>query len=114
MFIFLLSLAGVPPLGGWIGKYYIFATLIKGHLEGVTGGNLMLWFAVALAINSVIAAYYYFRIVKAMFFDKTRERMTAPVARGPLLTTLLVSLILTLAVGLWPKPFLDWVSHMAL
>lgn len=114
MFIFLLSLAGVPPLGGWIGKYYIFATLVKGYLEGLSGGNLMLWFAVALAVNSVIAAYYYFRIVKAMFFESTRERMARPVVGGPLLTALYVSLILTFAVGLWPQPFLNWVSRMAL
>lgn len=114
MFAFLLSLAGVPPLGGWVGKYYIFASLLKGHQEGLTGGNLMLWFAVALAVNSVIAAFYYFRIVKAMFFGESRERMPRPVAGAPLLTAVVVCLMLTVAVGVFPQPFLDWVARMAL
>jgi NADH-quinone oxidoreductase subunit N len=61
--IFLASLAGLPPLAGFIGKFYVFAA-------GVNAGLIAL--VVAGALNSVLSLYYYFRIVKAMFFDEPR------------------------------------------
>jgi NADH-quinone oxidoreductase subunit N len=61
--VFLASLAGLPPLAGFIGKFYVFAA-------GVKGGVVML--VVAGALNSVISLYYYFRIVKKMFFEEPR------------------------------------------
>ena len=114
LFIFFLSLAGIPPLGGWIGKYAIFATLLKGYLEGVTGGNLMLWFAVILAVNAVVAVVYYFRVVKAMFFEPVLGRTPKVATPLPLMAVVVISLVFTFAVGLWPQPFWDWVSRMTL
>jgi NADH-quinone oxidoreductase subunit N len=61
--VFLTSLAGLPPLAGFIGKFYVFAAGIKGGMVALV---------VAGALNSVIALYYYFRIVKKMFFEEPR------------------------------------------
>ena len=61
MLIFLLSLAGIPPTAGFIGKYFIFLSLIE------TGHYYLAVLAVAYA---VVALYYYFRIVVAMFMKK--------------------------------------------
>jgi NADH-quinone oxidoreductase subunit N len=61
--IFLASLAGLPPLAGFIGKWFVFGA-------GIRGGAIVL--VLAGALNSVIALFYYFRIVKAMFFDDPR------------------------------------------
>ena len=58
MLIFLLSLAGIPPTAGFIGKYYIFLSLVEtGHY----------YLAVLGVAYAVVALYYYFRIVVAMF-----------------------------------------------
>jgi NADH-quinone oxidoreductase subunit N len=61
--VFLASLAGLPPLAGFIGKFYVFAAGIKGGVVALV---------VAAALNSVVSLYYYFRIVKTMFFDEPR------------------------------------------
>jgi len=63
--VFLASLAGLPPLAGFVGKFYVFAA-------GMNGGVIAL--VVAGALNSVISLYYYFRIVKKMFFEEPRPQ----------------------------------------
>jgi len=101
MLIFLLSLAGIPPTAGFIGKYYIFLSLIEtGH-----------YYLAVLGVGyAVVALYYYFRIVVAMFMKK-------PVDTTPLVTSLGlrvalgVTLIMTLAVGIYPQPFIVWAQE---
>jgi NADH-quinone oxidoreductase subunit N len=60
MTIFLLSLTGVPPFVGFIGKFYLFSAVIDAKIW---------WLAIVGIANSVVSLYYYMRIVKAMFFD---------------------------------------------
>jgi NADH-quinone oxidoreductase subunit N len=60
MTVFLASLAGLPPLAGFIGKFYVFGAGIRGGLVALV---------VAGALNSVVSLYYYFRIVRRMFFE---------------------------------------------
>ena len=62
--ILLLSLAGLPPFAGFIGKFYIFRSLI---IEDLT------WLAVIGVIGSVIAAYYYLKLIKIMYLDSAEE-----------------------------------------
>ncbi len=61
MAIFLFSLAGIPPLAGFVGKFYLFAAIIRSE-----------FYALALigALNSVVSLYYYARIVRTMFLDQ--------------------------------------------
>jgi len=59
-----LSLAGIPPLVGFFGKYYVFVAAVEAGL---------VWLAVAGAIASVIGAFYYLRLVKVMYFDPASE-----------------------------------------
>ena len=65
MTLFMVSLTG-PPTAGFIGKFYIFAALIKG-------GGAYYWLVLAGGINSVISLYYYLRVVKVMYFDGERK-----------------------------------------
>ena len=58
--VFMFSLAGIPPLAGFIGKFYVFKAAVDAGL---------IWFAVAGVVLSVVGAYYYLRIVKIMYFD---------------------------------------------
>jgi NADH-quinone oxidoreductase subunit N len=96
MLIFLLSLAGIPPTAGFIGKYYIFLALLE------TGHYLL---AALAALYVAVAIYYYFRIVRSMFISE-------PVAAPPLESTvglrvaLAVTGVLTLIIGVYPEPFL--------
>ena len=62
--ILLLSLAGLPPLAGFFAKFYIFRSLIIGD---------MLWVAVIGILGSVVAAYYYLKIIKIMYLDDSEE-----------------------------------------
>lgn len=62
--IFMFSLAGIPPLAGFIGKFYVFMAAVDAGL---------VWFAVLGVVLSVVGAYYYLRIVRIMYFDEPAE-----------------------------------------
>jgi NADH-quinone oxidoreductase subunit N len=66
MAIFLLSLMGIPPLIGFMGKLYVFAAIIER-------GPVFYWYAVVAAVNAAIAAFYYARILKTMIIDAGNE-----------------------------------------
>jgi len=96
MLIFLLSLAGIPPTAGFIGKYFIFLSLIETHH----------YILAVLAVGyAVVALYYYLRIVVAMFMKKALD--TVPLATGPGLSVALgLSLGVTLLLGIYPQPLI--------
>jgi NADH-quinone oxidoreductase subunit N len=70
MAVFLLSLMGIPPLVGFMGKLYVFAAIIEK-------GSALYWFAAIGAVNAAIAAYYYARILKTMIIDPGNEEKPA-------------------------------------
>ena len=65
MTIFLLSLAGMPPLAGFVGKFFIFKAAVSGGFVGL---------AIVAAINSVVSLYYYLYVIVVMYFGKENER----------------------------------------
>ena len=96
MLIFLLSLAGIPPTAGFLGKYYIFLSLIEARQYTL---------AVIATLYAAVAIYYYFRIVKSMFVSELREKEPMATSFGMRLA-LTVSGVMTLVIGLYPEPFL--------
>jgi NADH-quinone oxidoreductase subunit N len=97
MLIFLLSLAGIPPTAGFLGKYYIFLALIEtGHY----------YLAVVATLYVAVAIYYYFKIVRSMFIREAAEKAPALASSFGLRLALGVSGVLTLVIGLYPEPFL--------
>jgi len=72
MSIFLISLVGLPPLGGFIAKLYLFYALINDRVY---------WLAVVGALNAVVSLYYYFRVIKAMYLEQGTD--TARIAVHP-------------------------------
>jgi NADH-quinone oxidoreductase subunit N len=97
MLIFLLSLAGIPPTAGFIGKYFIFLSLIQtGHY----------YLAVIGTLYVAVAIYYYFRIVRSMFVGVLAEKSPMATSFG-LKLALAVTGIMTLAIGIYPQPFLN-------
>ena len=94
--VFLLSLAGLPPLAGFIGKYYVFAAAIQAKFITLT---------IFAAVNSVIAAYYYFRIIRLMYLTPA----TGPAFAAPskaLAATLWILFLGVLALGIFPSFFI--------
>ncbi|MFP6730952.1 MAG: NADH-quinone oxidoreductase subunit NuoN [Alphaproteobacteria bacterium] len=72
MAIFMFAMAGIPPLAGFFGKFYIFLSVIEAGLYGL---------AVVGVLSSVVAAYYYLRIVKVMYFDEAADPFDSPMGR---------------------------------
>ena len=96
MLVFLLSLAGIPPTAGFLGKYYIFLSLIQ------TGHYLL---AVIATLYVAVAIYYYFRIVRVMF-QETAVSPAPLVSSLGLRLSLAVTGVLTIGIGVYPEPFL--------
>jgi NADH-quinone oxidoreductase subunit N len=97
MLIFLLSMAGIPPTAGFLGKYYIFLALIQtGHYT----------LAAVAALYVAVAIYYYFKIVRSMFVREEMEKTPALATTTGLRFALGLAGALTLAIGLYPEPFL--------
>jgi NADH-quinone oxidoreductase subunit N len=105
--VFMFSLAGVPPLAGFWGKFNLFGSAIQLATSGAAG--LSLWFtvlAVVAALNAAIAAAYYLRIVAVMYFQPTAH--LAQASGGP--TARFAALAcagLVIAAGALPGQFLN-------
>jgi len=99
-FIFMLSLfslAGIPPLIGFVGKFYLFAAAFQKQLY---------WLVILGILNSVVALFYYFRIASSMYFKKEKEE-TSFIAYAPIQATLWVIGLTLLIIGVYPKTVID-------
>ena len=92
----MFSLAGVPPLAGFFGKFYVFMAAIEAGLYPL---------AVIGVLSSVVGAYYYLRIVKIMYFDEPAEPFETPMP-GELAAVLGVSGVFTMLFFVYPAPLI--------
>jgi NADH-quinone oxidoreductase subunit N len=99
MSFFLLSLAGIPPLAGFIGKFYIFAAAMKEQVY---------WLAVIGVLNSVASVYYYMKIAYRMFFVPARSEEPMPVGFA-LGSSLAIAALGVLILGVYPEPLVQAV-----
>jgi NADH-quinone oxidoreductase subunit N len=106
--VYLLSLLGLPVTAGFFGKFYIFKAAVNSHL---------LWLAALMAINSVIGAYYYLRVIVVMYM---RESSAEATALGPVRFPLGVSVVLfvtfagTILFGVYPNPVINFILQPTL
>lgn len=107
--IFFLSLAGIPPLAGFIGKFYLFFAAIEGHPEIAHWYQGYYWLVALALLFSAISLFYYLRVLKTCF-------VTDPEAKAPTLQicpaewiclSLLAGLIIS--SGLFPNPILHFI-----
>ncbi|MEX2146246.1 MAG: NADH-quinone oxidoreductase subunit N [Candidatus Rokuibacteriota bacterium] len=98
--LFLLSLVGIPPLAGFVGKFYLFGAAVRSGY---------VWLAVVGVLNSAVAAYYYLRVIVYMYMREPDGSSTpavyAPSFAGGL--ALAISLAGIVLLGLMPAPFVD-------
>lgn len=100
MLVFLLSLAGIPPLAGFYGKYFIFLSLMETGHYGL---------ATVAVLYAVIAAYYYLRVANAMFMRTAASE--EPLATPPAMNlALAVTASATVLIGLFPNLFIEAVN----
>jgi NADH-quinone oxidoreductase subunit N len=103
--IFVFSLIGVPLTGGFVGKFYVFQAALNSHL---------VWLTVLGLVNSAIAAYYYLKIIVAIYMKApdiaTMQLETPPIS---LRLAIWVSAIGVLALGLFPSPLLQFATSSA-
>jgi NADH-quinone oxidoreductase subunit N len=93
MAIFMFSLAGVPPFGGFFGKYYVFLAAIKANMS---------WLAVVGVLTSLVSAYYYLRLVVLMYFrDGKADVIVKPSLAA--MVAVCISALLILQLGLYPS-----------
>lgn len=108
MTIFLMSLAGIPPLGGWWAKFAIFKALAAA--DSFAGWSL----AVIAAVNSVVALYYYLSVLRTMWADEAPDGDIAPIrVPASLVAAMALTVIATVAFGVWP-PLVDGVADVSL
>jgi NADH-quinone oxidoreductase subunit N len=102
--IFLLSLIGIPMTGGFFAKFYVFSAAVKSNL---------IWLTIIGVVNSAIGAYYYLRIIVAMYMRESRKPVpVTPVPFG-LGVALAISIIATLYLGIVPDQILQYARQSA-
>ena len=102
LLIILFSLAGIPPLAGFFAKFYIFKSVIE---------QSMYFLAIVGLLSTVIAAFYYLRIIKIIYFDPEKEKYDED--HGPWLKlSLALSTLLTLLYFVFPSKLIEIVSRI--
>lgn len=102
--IFLLSLIGIPMTGGFFAKFYVFSAALRANL---------IWLTIIGVLNSAIGAYYYLRIIVAMYMRESRKEVpVSPIPLG-LGLALALSLLATLYLGILPNRVLQVAQHSA-
>jgi len=103
MVIAMLSLGGLPPLAGFVGKFHLFRAAISGGFVGL---------AVIGALNSVISLYYYLRVVVIMYFGAEKsEEVSVPVLHSGARIALGIAALGTLYIGLFSEQFYQLVQR---
>ena len=104
MMIILFSLAGIPPLAGFFAKFYIFTAVIE---------QSMYFLAIVGLLSTVIAAFYYIRLIKVMYFDEQREKYDLNHSIG-LKMILVVSSTIILIYFINPNIINNFVSNITI
>ena len=102
LLVILFSLAGIPPLAGFFAKFYIFTAVLE---------QSMYFLAIVGLLSTVVAAFYYLRIIKIMYFDKEKEKYETDHSLW-LKFSLTLSTILILLYFIYPSQLIEVVSRI--
>jgi len=102
--IFLLSLTGIPLTAGFQSKFYmLMAAVQNGH---------HFWLVIVAVLFAAVSAYYYFRIIQAMYFkEATQDVIQTSDIRMGFKLVLIITVLLILALGIYPELLLGWMYH---
>ncbi len=99
--LFLLSLAGIPPFAGFIGKVFIFTAVVEAKKTLL---------AIFIALNSAVAAYYYLKAVKSMYFSNAISNVSFKYS-PPVMAAIVICVLGIFLIGFHPSPLLQLVEH---
>ena len=111
--IFILSMAGIPPLAGFLGKFYLFVAAIGAQPDASSLGEGFYWLVGFALAMSVVSLYYYLRVLKA-FLVVTEEKISE---KSPEQTcslsgfAIFTMATIIVALGLWPQPLLNLLAQ---
>ena len=109
--IFLLSLAGIPPLAGFMAKYKVFAAAIM-QATSRTGFDWLYWVVGVGLLTSVFSLYYYANVIKQMFFTKEASVYTMTYTI-PSMSVLIIGVVGVLYFGLFPDSILEFARQIS-
>ena len=98
MAVFMFSLAGIPPMAGFVGKFYIFSAAVKAGY---------IWLAVIGVMNSLVSVYYYLRITVMMYMKEPEKDFGVLRWSPSIVIALIIAVFGTLLIGIYPSPYLD-------
>lgn len=112
MMIALFSLVGLPPFGGFFGKYMIFVELYQAGVRAALPFHLGWTLLIVAAFNTLLSLFYYMRIARAMYFSdgRTSTPISAPLGGKALLV---VAAGVLIVIGIFWDPFMDLVGNYA-
>jgi NADH-quinone oxidoreductase subunit N len=102
MTIFLLSMAGIPPLGGFMAKFYVFSAAVKEKFY---------WLAILGVLNSAVSVYYYLRVTVVMYFKESKREITGLQFSFASVLALILTVIGTLYMGIFPSNVLSFAQR---
>jgi NADH-quinone oxidoreductase subunit N len=105
MLIAFLSLAGMPPLGGFVAKFFVFAAAVKSN---------MVWLAVVGVLNSIIGLYYYLTVLKVVYLYRSEDEEKPIVITKPNAIALVILIIGIILVGTLFAPWFNISSQAAI
>ena len=102
---FLLAFAGIPLTSGFIGKFSIFSAAYENGAKAVV---------IAGVLSSAIAAFFYIRVIVLMFFtDPVQDGTSVEIPSSLTRIAIIFSIVLTIALGIYPAPLLDFITSLA-
>jgi NADH-quinone oxidoreductase subunit N len=104
MLLFLLSLTGIPPTAGFVGKFYLFAAAVEAGY---------IWLVLIAVVNSAISLFFYMRVVVAMYMRDLPPQGLALSTSSTLRIALLLAAAGTLLLGIFPGPILEFARASA-
>jgi proton-translocating NADH-quinone oxidoreductase chain N len=103
MTLFLLSLAGIPPLAGFASKFVLFSSAVYSSLE--PGQSWLIWLAIAGVLNSALSLYYYARVIRNMYMEKGPEdKIRVP---PMMFVGIAFAVVMVVLIGVFPDPFVS-------
>ncbi len=102
MAVFMLSLSGIPPFAGFLGKYYVFAAAVDAH---------MTWLAVIGVLTSVLGVYYYLHLVVVMYFEESDTSLPG-VSSKLGVAVLTIAALAIIELGIFPSSVLSFIDKL--
>jgi NADH-quinone oxidoreductase subunit N len=99
----MFSLAGIPPFAGFFGKYYLFLAALEANLT---------WLAIAGVVSSIIAAYFYLRVIVLMYFREGEQGVEVKEDKSFSLIAVGLASLALLALGLMPASLLEFTKYV--